>query len=186
MDDQEMIALFFRRDQDAIRAAREQYGGMCTALAHRILGSGEDAEECVSDALLSAWESIPPQRPRSLGAYLAALTRNQALDRLRRDSARKRGGGEAALALHELEESIPAPSSVEDAVESRMLAESLDRFLRSLPDRDRRAFLRRYWYLCPVKEVARLGGMSDSAAASLLRRLRKKLKQHLEKEGISL
>lgn len=186
MDDREIIDLFFQRNQDAIEAARARYGGGCGAVARRILGSDEDAEECVSDALLAAWNAIPPQRPKSLGAFLTALTRNGALDRLRREDAKKRGGGEAALALHELEEAVPAPGSVEEAVEQTLLAESLERFLRGLSDRDRRAFLRRYWYLCPVKEVAALGGMSESGTASLLRRLRKKLKQHLEKEGISL
>lgn len=187
MDDEQIIDLFFRRDQQAIQASQDKYGPWCASIALRVLGSSGDAEECVSDALLAAWNSIPPQRPRSLSAFLGALTRNLSLDRLRRETAKKRGGGQILLAISELEETLPNPTgSLEDAVERRLLTDSLDRFLRGLPKRERTAFIRRYWYLCPVKEVAALGGMSESAAASLLRRLRKKLKRHLEKEGINV
>ncbi len=186
MEDEQILDLFFRRDQAAVEECRARYGPFCSSVAGRVLQSPEDAEECVNDALLRAWNAIPPQRPRSLSAFLAAVTRNLALDRLRENAAQKRGGGEVPLALHELEEAVPAAGSVEEAVEGRLLSESIDRFLRALPEKERRAFLRRYWYLCPVREVAAQGGMSEGAAASLLRRVRNKLKKHLEKEGITL
>lgn len=186
MDDNNIIELFWRRDQKAVAAAADKYGGYCRAIAGRILPSPEDAEECVNDALYRAWQSIPPQRPASLGAFLGRLTRNLSVDRWRQDSAQKRGGGQAALALSELEECVPAPSRVEDELDARLLASCLDRFVRSLPDTERRVFLRRYWYLCSVKEVAEQGGMSASRAASMLYRLRKSLKKFLEEEGITV
>lgn len=186
MDDKEIIELFWRRDQGAVAEASSKYGGYCRAIAGHILPSPEDAEECVNDALYRAWESIPPQRPASLGAFLGRLTRNLSLDRWRQDTARKRGGGQVALALSELEECVPAPTGVEDALDARLLADCVERFVRSLPDTQRRVFLRRYWYLCPVKEVAAQSGMSVSKAASMLHRLRKSLKKFLEEEGITV
>lgn len=184
MDDREIIELFWQRDQRAVAEASDKYGGYCRTIAGRILPSPEDAEECVNDALYRAWEAIPPQRPGSLSAFLGRLTRNLSLDRWRRDTARKRGGGQAALALSELDECVPAPSGVEEELDVRLLADCVERFVRTLPDTQRRVFLRRYWYLCSVKEVAAQSGMSVSRTASMLFRLRKSLKQYLEKEGI--
>lgn len=186
MEDSEIIELFWRRDQRAVAEAEGKYGGYCRAIAGRILPSPQDAEECVNDALYRAWQSIPPQRPNSLPAFLGRLTRNLSLDCLRHSSARKRGGGQAELALSELEECIPASGGVEEALEERLLAGCVERFVRSLPGTERRVFLQRYWYLCPVKEVAAQNGMSVSKAASMLFRLRKSLKKFLEKEGITL
>lgn len=184
MDDREIIELFWQRDQRAVAEASDKYGGYCRAIAGRILPSPEDAEECVNDALYRAWEAIPPQRPGSLSAFLGRLTRNLSLDRWRQDTARKRGGGQAALALSELDECVPAPSGVEEELDVRLLADCVERFVRTLPDTQRRVFLRRYWYLCSVKEVAAQSGMSVSRTSSMLFRLRKSLKQYLEKEGI--
>lgn len=184
MDDNEIIELFWQRDQQAVAAVSDKYGGYCQAIAGRILSVPEDAEECVNDALYRAWEAIPPQRPGSLSAFLGRLTRNLSLDRWRQDSAQKRGGGQVTLALSELEECVPAPLGVEDAVDARLLADCVERFVRTLPDVQRRVFLRRYWYLCSVKEVAAQSGMSESRTASMLYRLRKSLKQFLEEEGI--
>ena len=184
MDDSEIVELFWRRDQRAVDETAARYGAYCRAVAGRVLSSPQDAEECVNDALYRAWAAIPPQRPGSLPAFLGRLTRNLALDRLRHLSAQKRGGGEVALALSELEECVPAPGGVEEAVEGRLLAQRLERFVRALPSVQRRVFLQRYWYLCPVKEVAARNGMSVSKAASMLHRLRKSLKKYLEEEGI--
>ncbi len=186
MEDSEIIALFFQRDQRAVEACRSRYGPLCASVANRILPTPEDGEECVNDTLFRAWNSIPPQHPKSLPGFLAALTRNLAIDRMRANTALKRGGGEIPLVLEELEEAVPAPGSVEEAVDSRLLAESISRFLRSLPEKERLLFLRRYWYLCSVKEAGALGGMSEGTASSLLRRTRNKLKKHLEKEGFVL
>lgn len=186
MDDKEIIELFWQRDQRAVAEASDKYGGYCRAIAGRILSAPEDVEECVNDALYRAWEVIPPQRPGSLSAFLGRLTRNLSLDRRRQDSARKRGGGQVTLALSELEECVPAPLGVEDALDERLLADCVERFIRALPDTQRQVFLRRYWYLCPVKEVAAQSGMSVSKTASMLYRLRKSLKKFLEEEGIAV
>lgn len=186
MDDKDIIELFWRRDQRAVAEASGKYGGSCRAVAGRILPTPEDAEECVNDALYRAWQSIPPQRPDSLAAFLRRLTRNLALDCWRQSTAQKRGGGQVTLALSELEECVPAPDRVEDELDARLLAECIGRFVRSLPDAQRRVFLRRYWYLCPVKEVAAQGGMSVSKTVSMLYRLRKSLKKFLEEEGITV
>lgn len=186
MEDSDIIELFWQRDQQAVSEAEAKYGGYCRTIAGRILPSPQDAEECVNDALYRAWQSIPPQRPGSLPAFLGRLTRNLSLDRWRHSSARKRGGGQAELALSELEECVPAPGGVEEALEERLLTDCLERFARSLPNTERRVFLQRYWYLCPVKEVAAQNAMSVSKAASMLFRLRKSLKKFLEKEGITV
>lgn len=186
VEDEEIISLFFQRDQQAIEACRSQYGAFCSSVAARIAPTPEDGEECLNDALLRARNSIPPQRPKSLGGFLAALTRNLAIDRVRENSAQKRGGGEIPLVLDELEEAVPAPGSVEETVESHLLTESINRFLRSLPGKERLLFLRRYWYLCSVKEAGAMGGMSEGTASSLLRRTRTKLKKYLEREGYVL
>lgn len=186
MEDSEIIGLYWRRAEQAISATEEKYGGYCAAIAGRILGDPEDAKECVNDTWLSAWNSIPPQRPEKLSVYLGRLTRNLSLNRAKARSAQKRGGGQRELALAELEECVPDPKGVEAAAEERELTEALNSFLRaqSLPRRN--IFLRRYWYLVPIRELAGEYGMSQSAMTSLLFRMRGQLKRFLEQEGIVL
>ena len=186
MEDEEILALFRARAEDAVAAASEKYGRRCRTVARNILADESDAEECVSDALLAAWNAIPPQSPRYLGAYLARITRNLALNRIKAASTRKRGGGETALALEELVDcASPAPGP-EETLESGALTAAIEGFLRSLPAEQRRLFLRRYWYLCSVKDIARAMGVGESRVKSRLARLRKALRAHLEKEGFSV
>ena len=185
MEDERIVELFFRRDERAIEEAAYAHGGLCRSLALRLLGDFQDAEECVSDTLLAAWNSIPPHRPEKLPAYLARLTRNLALRR-RRDAERlKRGGGEADMALEELEECLPARESVERTVERRELAKALERFLRTLSRTERRVFLGRYWYCESVRELAERFGFSESKVKSMLCRTRERLRRYLEKEGFT-
>lgn len=186
MEDSEIIGLYWQRSEQAVSATAEKYGGYCTAIAERILADPEDARECVNDTWFSAWSSIPPQKPERLGAYLGRIARNLSLNRAKARGAEKRGGGQRELALSELEECVPDPRGVEEAVEERELTQALDRFLRaqSLPRRN--IFIRRYWYLVPVRELAVEYGMSESAMTSLLFRMRGKLKRFLEQEGIAL
>ena len=153
--------------------------------ALRLLEDLRDAEECVSDALLAAWNTIPPRQPEKLSAYLARLTRNLALKR-RRDAGRlKRGGGEADRALEELDECVGAGRSVEETVEQRELAAALERFLRALPATERRVFLARYWYFESTRETAARFGFSESKLRSMLSRTRRKLRRYLEEEGLT-
>ena len=183
MEDREIVELFWQRKEEALAESQRKYGGLCRSVAQGILSSPEDAGEALNDALLRAWNSIPPNRPEYLDAYLAKLARRSAIDRLRRDRAGKRWSGEAALALEELEECIPGSGSAEAALEASELAELLARFLRSQLEPARQAFLRRYWYVDPLPEIAAVLGCSVSKVKSLLFRTRKGLRRFLEKEG---
>lgn len=186
MDDQEILELFWQRSETAVAEAAEKYGGYCRKVAYNILHSDPDAEECLNDALFSAWGAIPPARPQKLSAFLGRLTRNAALNRWKRDHTQKRGMGQTEEALSELSDCIPGGDSPENAVESKELTASIQRFLVSLPQEKRRVFLRRYWYLSPIEEIAEERGASREKIKSMLFRMRKDLKKHLEKEGILL
>lgn len=183
MEDKQIVELFWGRDERAIEEAERRHGGLCRVLALRILGDEQDAEECVSDALLAAWGSIPPQRPEKLAAYLARLTRNHALRR-RRDAGRiKRGGAQYDLAFEELDECLPGREDVERTLEQRELRTVIAAFLRGLPRTERRLFLCRYWYFDSIAELSRSFGFSESKVKSMLGRCRGKLRRYLEREG---
>lgn len=184
MDDQKIIELYWRRSEDAIAETAKKYGRYCRRVAYNVLQDHADSEECVNDAYLRAWNAIPPKRPERLGGFLGKITRNLALDRSERRGAEKRGWGQVSLALEELEECIPAPSGGEQAADGLALAELLDRFLAGLETKRRQIFVRRYWYLDSVKEVAAALGVGESSVKMTLLRLRRELKEFLEKEGV--
>lgn len=186
MNDQQIIDLYWQRSEEALRATEEKYGAYCRAVAGNILADRLDAEECVSDTWLRAWNAMPPYRPNKLRLFLGKLARSAACDALRSRTARKRGGGECLLALEELGECVPAVPGADRAAEERELAEILDRFLRSLPERDCNVFLRRYWYGETLEEAARRYGMKLNTVKTSLYRSREKLRKYLEKEGVAL
>ena len=186
MNDNEIMDLYWERDETAITATAEKYGSYCYSISYRILYNNEDAEECVNDTYLGAWKSIPPHRPNRLSTYLGKMTRNFSLNRFKQYTARKRGLGQGELALSELEDCIPAETSLEQVVEEMVLVHSINRFLYGQPQRKRNVFIRRYWYLYSIREIAEAYAMSESKVASLLFRMRNELKAHLEKEGIVL
>ncbi len=186
MEDQAILALYWERNADAIRETAAKYGGYCGTVARNILGSREDAEECVNDVYLRAWGSIPPQRPKALSAYLGKLTRNLAFDRYRQGRAKKRGGGELALVLAELEDCVSGRDSVDRTVETRELVAAIDDFLTTLPPEKCSLFLGRYWYAAPVAELARRFSMTPGNVSVSLSRLRDKLKQYLTERGFDL
>ena len=186
MDDLQIIDLYWARSESAVAETSRQYGPYFRSIAYGILRSEEDSEECVNDTWLRAWDAMPPHRPASLRAFLGRITRNLSLNRLKALSAEKRGGSQVTLAVEELGESIPAPGGVERTVEDRELAELFDRFLSQLGPEARRIFVRRYWYLSPIGEIAAEYGMSESKVKMSLLRSRGKLKKLLEKEGITL
>ena len=186
LEDREILALFRERRAAAPEAAEEKYGGLMFSVALGVLGSREDAEEAVNDALLRAWNSIPPQEPEHLDAYLAKLCRRAAIDRLRRDRAGKRWGGVAEQAIEELADVLPDGKTVEDAVQASELTALLERFLRAQPETVRWVFLRRYWYAEPIVDIARETGFSQSKVKSMLRRTRRALGAYLEKEDFTL
>lgn len=186
MDDAEIVALYWARDERAISESALRYGGYCYAIASRILENREDAEESVNDAWVGAWGSIPPQKPELLSAYLGKLTRRIALKRLRGRLAGRRGGGQVALALEELDECLGGGQSADEALDARELGRLIDRFLDGLPETEMRVFVCRYWYLDPVAEIAQRFGFSQSKVKSMLFRTRGKLREQLQKEGYSI
>ena len=184
LDDSEIIRLFFDRSEQAIALTREKYGPYCAAIAYRILSSIEDTEECVSDTWQRAWEAIPPAQPADLRAYLGRITRNLSLTRLREIRAVKRGGTSIQLALEELGECVSPGDTPEDEMLRRQLAEAVNRFLQTLPREKRAVFVLRYWYLYTGAEIARRTGIRETTVRTMLFRLRRQLKTHLEKEEV--
>ena len=184
MEDAEILDRFWKRDEGAIPAAEEQYGARLLRLAERLLGSREDAEECVSDTWLAAWNAIPPEWPEHLFAYLARVCRNLALDRLDWRNAQKRKADVVTLTA-ELEDCIP-DTRRDRELDGKALGALLTAFLEGLSEEARLVFLRRYWYGDTIQEVARRYGCSESKVKMLLFRTRKKLRSWLEKEGISV
>ena len=183
MEDIGIVELYWARDQKAIAASEEKYGPLCRGLSYNILTSWEDAEECTNDTWQSAWNTMPPQRPGSLRAYLCRIVRNLSLDRWRASHAWKRGEGAAELSL-ELEDCLPHAPSAEEVSEAHALTAALDQWLDSLDRADRALFLLRYWYGQPVHELALNRHWSANRTAQRLRRLRLHLKKFLEGEGI--
>lgn len=186
MEDERIIDLYWARSQQAVAESEAKYGAYCRAVARNILARAEDAEECVNDTWLRAWNAMPPQRPKVLQAFFGALTRNLSLDRWRRDRAEKRGGGAVELALEELEDCLAARDGVEQAVQAEDTARLISDFLRRQTKQDRVLFVRRYWYLDDIRTLCRRFGMGESQVKSRLHRMRKKLKQELEKEGVAV
>ena len=179
MDDDGIVELFWRRSEDALAECKTKFGGYCRMIAKNILHSDADADECVNDALFRAWNAIPPAKPSKLRAFLGKITRNLALDRFEAARSQKRGGGNAQIALEELAD-IPAPERADDGE----LTRAINAFLRFEPSENAAVFLKRYWYLQSAKEIAAECGYSESKIASLLFRMRGRLKQKLESEGL--
>ncbi|MDD7267165.1 MAG: sigma-70 family RNA polymerase sigma factor [Lachnospiraceae bacterium] len=186
MDEQEIIRLYQKRDETAIRLTQERFGGLIRHVAQRILGDPQDAEECVNDAYLAVWNSIPPQQPDSLLAYTGRITRNLAINRYHQKSALKRGGGLVETALEELAECLPGSMNVEEELEGRWLTECIEHFLDRQKPIKRQLFVRRYWYLESVSELTERFRLSENRVSVELYRMREKLRTYLINEGVSL
>ncbi len=183
MEDEAIVDLYWQRSERAIQETDEKYGPYCRSISFRILSDKEDAEECVSDTFLTLWNRLPPERPRSLRAFAAAVTRNLSLKRMRGRTAQKRGG-ELQTALEELDEVLSSPISVEREVENRELIGEIERFLHTLSRDDRIIFMGRYWLFAPVAEIAQRLGCTQGRVKTSLYRSRQKLQEHLKKEGL--
>ncbi len=184
MNDTGILDLYWSRDEEAIRQTDLSYGRKLRGLADRILCSREDTEESVSDTYLKAWQTIPPQRPTYLFAYLAKICRYLSFGILDRRQAQKRQADIVSLSF-ELEQCIPDHRR-EDQLEGEQIGQLLTRFLYGLDEESRRIFLRRYWYAESVEEVARRCGISQSKVKTRLHRTRQKLREYLAKEGVAL
>lgn len=183
MEDSAIVDMYWARDEGAIRETDIKYGRFCYSAAFRILAGREDAQESVNDTYMAAWQSMPPQRPSALGAYLGRIVRNISLNRLRRRSSEKRGGGEAALCIDELADCVASPSRVEDAVETAELASAVNRFLAALGDTERDIFVCRYFFAASYSEIAGRFGFSEGRVRTRISRTRGKLRKFLEAEG---
>ena len=185
MTDDTIVDMFWQRSEKAIEETDRLYGRYFLYIANGILQNEEDSKEIVNDTYRKAWNSIPPQRPVNLKAFLGKMTRQLSINRLERNKAQKRGGGELTLALDELSEII-SDKSEEAFVEAEELTILINRFLRSLPQEDRRIFLKRYWYMSSVTKIAEELSFSDSKVKSVLYRTRVKLKKYLIREGVCI
>ena len=183
-EEQSILSLFEQRNEQALSELEQQYGALCRSVARDITGSGEDAEECVSDALLTAWNAIPPAKPKNLCAYLLRLVRNAALDRYRAARRSKRSAAQIAGSLDELAEIIPDGSDVVSETERRELLAAVTAFLQGLPQKQRDLFVQRYWYSMDIAALAQISGMTENHVKVTLSRLRQRLKKQLEKEGL--
>lgn len=181
-----IIAAFLRRDESAVAASLEKYGGRCFSIANRFLKNKEDAEQCVNDAALKVWESIPPNRPSELLPYIARIVKNLALNKLRADGSEKRGGGAAAAVFEEMSECVSGSANAEEALDANELQSAIDSFLGTLKPSHRKMFLMRYWLCCEPSEIARRLGTTKGTVAVTLTTVRKKLKSFLQKRGYDL
>lgn len=184
MKDNEIVELFFKRDEAAIGEAASKYEKYCYSIAMGILHNEEDAKEIVNDTWVGAWNSIPPHRPAILSTFLGKITRRTAINRYREKNAKKRGGGQVDLVLEELAETISTGKSIDSELENKELAAVINSFLDTLPIMEQKVFICRYWYMDSVAEIADRFSFSQSKVKTMLHRTRKKLKIVLEREGI--
>lgn len=186
MNDNEIIKLFFERDEAALSAVVGKFGGYLRRIALNILNSPEDSEECVNEVLMRAWKSIPPNNPESLTGYLGKLTRNFAISMLRGRKSEKRGGGEYALVLDELSECVSDGSDIGETAEYKELVQAINDFLSGLPAVKRNICVLRYSRLEPVADIAKTLGVKEGYVLTTLFRIRKKLRTYLEKRGFEV
>ena len=183
MEDGKIVELFFARSESAISELSTKYGRLCARIAENILGDRSDAEECVNDAWLGVWNTVPPQRPDPLSSYVCRIVRNLALKKSRDKRAQKRDSV-FDVALCELEECLPSPRSVEEEIALRETAEVINDFLGKLDRESRIMFVRRYWHADSIGQIAALFGASENSVSVCLFRTRKALKKRLIKEGV--
>lgn len=186
MEDEQIVSLYWDRDEGAIRETEVKYDRYLTKIAYNILSDLEDSRESVNDTYMAAWDSMPPHRPSVLSAYLAKLTRRISIDRFRYRTRDKRAGSEYAISLSELGDCVSGGNTTEEIINVKLLADAIGIYLRLQSQEARTAFIGRYYFLDPIREVARYCGMSESKCKSLLHRTRVGLKEYLRKEGFEV
>ena len=183
MEDAKIVDLYWKRNERAIDESSQKYGSYCHTIACNILANIEDAKECVNDTWLGAWNSIPPHRPTILSTYLGKITRRISLNKRRDSNREKRSSGEAILVIDELSDLISSEQSTEEMFEEKELTRAIDRFLTQLSDKERDAFVCRYWFFWSIPEISKRFDYTESNTKVVLFRTRNKLKAHLQKEG---
>lgn len=186
MEDKDIIALYWRRDEDAIIKTGEKYGAYLMKIADNILKDLRDSEESVNDTYLRAWNSMPPNRPDVLKLYLGRITRGVAIDIFRRRSSKKRLGSQYAVSLEELGDCVSGADDPQARAEVSALATAIGEYLNGLEPRTRDVFICRYYFMDPLADIAEYCGMTEAAVKSLLHRTRQGLRCHLEQEGFTL
>lgn len=186
MKDEQIIDMYFARDEQAIVETDRKYGLYCFSVANNILENREDSAEIVNDTWHHTWVSIPPRRPGVLKMYLVRIARNLAFSAYRARTAYKRGGGEVELALEELDACIPSSNSVEREVEVKELGKAIRAFLNTLPEREQNIFIRRYFFVDETEAIAVRYGLKNSNVQKILSRTRQKLKKYLIQEGYAV
>lgn len=184
MEDQQIVSLYWQREESAIEQTHKKYGGYLTGVARNILTDLEDCKESVNDTYLHAWNSMPPHRPSVLSAYLAKITRRVSIDRLRKRTSQKRGGNAYVMSLSELSESISEGDTTQQAFSEYLLNQAVEEYVRSLPQEKRTVFLLRYFFLDSVRDIARHCDVSESKVKTMLFRCRQELAEYLKKEGL--
>ena len=186
MDDVKIVQLYWDRNEQAIPVTANKYGNYCTSIAINILGNREDAEECVNDPYMNAWNSMPPHRPNILSAFLGKIVRNLSIKRYKHNTADKRGGGQTTVVLDEIAEFVSDTDSVEKEIDHRELVKAIDSFLDRLPTDKRSIFVCRYWYFDSVSDIANRFVMTENNVSVTLNRLRLKLHNYLLERGFEL
>ena len=182
MKDNEIVELYWKRNEDAIHHTQEKYQGYLFRVAYNILADIEDCEECVNDTYLAAWNSIPPHRPHALSTYLGKITRQLSIDVFRKKNALKRYSSEYAVSLDELSDTFSGGKSPEQILNAKMMNQAVNFFVHALPEDAQKAFFGRYFFFDSIKDIAGYCGMKESKLKSLLYRTRQQLKMYLIKE----
>ncbi len=185
MTDSAIIEMYWQRNENAIEETNQKYGNYCFAIANNILSNKEDYDECVNDTWLKVWNAIPPKKPDRFRIFLGKITRNLSFDKYKRMNAEKRKG-EILHILDELSECVSGGNTTDEAVDMKVLGESITAFLRTIPARDRGIFIRRYFYAEAVGEIAKKYDVTANNVSAILSRTRTKLREHLKKEGFEV
>lgn len=186
MKDEEIVDLYWQRDEKAIQETTQKYGAYLSKIAYNILSNLEDSRECINDTYLAAWNSMPENRPSILSTYLGKITRQISIDRFRKNNSKKRFASEYAASLSEMEDCFADNNTPEQEVNVKLLEEAVNSFVRSLPDDARKVFIGRYYFFDSVKATAMYCGISEANVKTTLYRTRLKLKDYLVKEGFEL
>ena len=186
MDDAGIVSLYWKRTEKAIAESSAKYGTYCHSIANNILKNHSDAEECVNDTWLRAWNAMPPQKPSILQVFFGKITRNLSFDRYKLLHRQKRGGGQIDLVLEELEEITSGQPDPEMMLVKKELAEEINAFLAGLPKEKQTIFILRYWYAESISEIARRCGKSENNVSVSLNRIRGRLRDHLTERGYSI